>query len=111
MKIKLSTRWGRVYSAIGGVLIGALAFAPPTIPQPMEPNTYTNCPSPLAGCNVYGEYQYKIDPFCCSEDATSCAEYSVEVWTCAAGATRYRNFVTSWGPTAGWTCGSGPGCY
>ena len=79
------------------------------IPEPVS-GTSNNCPSPLAGCNVYSTYVSTIDPFCCSENVTTCTNYQVQTWTCAAGATRYRYFSADSPSLVGYNCGSS-GCY
>ena len=77
----------------------------PNITHDIELGSNGNCPSPLAGCNVYDVKVSAIDPFCCSETTTHCQNYKVEMWKCAAGATRYRYFLPSGSPIPGDACG------
>ena len=77
------------------VVVGlATAFAMASAPVVKSPATTadTNCQD-LTGCSVYGTFVRTIDPQCCEETVPGCIEYKVEEWKCAAGATRYRNFV------------------
>ncbi len=94
-----------------GLVWSAWVAATPIIQENLGNPSYTNCPQPLYGCNIYLSEIGPINPFCCSETATSCTEYSVETWQCEAGGTGYKNFKTSWGPTAGFNCGTGPACF
>jgi hypothetical protein len=105
-------RWYTL-AAVLGLMVGAFAGPPPNIPEVIRDPSATNCPSPLAGCNVYGAYKDTIDPFCCSESAIDCQNYKVDEYYCAAGALRYQNFANSGYPIAGDTCGGGgvPGCH
>lgn len=102
-----------ILSIVGGLLAG-YAMAAPYISAPIVTgHNYNNCQALLA-CSVYGTKIKTIDPECCSENSstTSCADYSVEEWQCAAGGTgRYRNYALSWGPYVGYNCDSGAGCY
>jgi hypothetical protein len=94
---------------IGFACAYALASAPVVKSPASGPDT--NCQD-LQGCGVYGTFVKTIDPQCCEDKPVSCTEYKVEEWKCAAGATRYRNFVYS-RSLAGWNCdiAAGANCY
>jgi len=109
--MKLLKKPSYAVALVAGLAVGAFAGPPPTIPEVLNTNSYTNCPNPLYGCNLWNQQVSTIDPFCCSENLTTCTNYQVQTWTCNAGGTRYRYFQADSPTLPGENCGTDAGCY